>query len=67
MLLPLDTALFTDITKVYLRAMFVFSLEAYLTMTNVFSNGTSQILSRVVATVINFINVKKYCRQSWLM
>lgn len=66
-MLPLHTVQFTDITKVYLRAMFIFSLEAYLTMTDVFPNGTSQILSRVVATVTNSINVKKYCRQSWLM
>lgn len=66
-MLPLHTVQFTDIKKVYLRAMFIFSLEAYLTMTDVFPNGTSQILSRVVATVTNSINVKKYCRQSWLM
>lgn len=36
-------------------------LEAHLTMNNVLPNGTSQTVSRPLATSMNFNDVKKNC------
>jgi len=38
-------------------------LEAHLIMTNVLPNGTSQRMSRIVGTSMNFSDLKKNCRQ----
>lgn len=42
-------------------------LEAHLTMNNVLPNGTSQTVSRALATSMNFNDVKKNCSNNRTM